>query len=172
MVFRQIILILVLSSLMGFIANLVSPNKIPFFGKYRSLSAGDGPIVPPAAETGDPPFIAVDVAEMEYSNYMTLFIDSRDPAEFECGTIPRSVNIPFDYLPEEGLERYIDSALGGLSLDHPCIIFCSGEECDLSLHLARNMQDIGYTNLYIFFGGDREWEKFGLQVERRQVCEE
>jgi len=172
MVFRQIIFILVLSFVLGFVTNLVSPNSIPFFGSYRSLSAGDGPIVPPAAEAGDPPFIAIDVAEMEFSNYNTRFIDSREPAEFECGTIPGSVNIPFDYLPEEGLEYYVDSALGGLPLDHPCIIFCSGEECDLSLHLARNMQQIGYTKLSIFFGGYREWEKFGLEVERRQSCEE
>lgn len=172
MVLRQIILIVVLSALLGIVANLVSPNRIPFIGKYRSLSAGDGPIVPPGAEAGDPPFIAVDVAEMEYSNYTTVFIDSRDPAEFECGTIPRSVNIPFEFLPEEGLEHYIDSALGGLRLDHPCIIFCSGEECDLSLHLARNMQEIGYTKLSIFFGGYREWEKFGLEVQRRRRCDE
>ncbi len=172
MVFRQIILILVLSSLLGFIANLISPNKIPFFGKYRSLSAGDGPIVPPAAEAGDSPFIAIDVAEMEYSNHDTRFIDSRDPEEFDCGTIPGSINIPFEYLPEYGFAHYIDSALGGLPKDYLFIIFCSGEECDLSLYLARNMQDIGYTNLSIFFGGYREWEKFGLEVERRRQCEE
>jgi len=172
MVFRQIIIIIVLSSLLGVIANLVSPNGIPFVGKYRSLSGGDGPIVPPAAEAGDPPFIAVDVAEMEFSNHDIKFIDSRDPEEFECGTIPGSINIPFEYMPESGLNHYIDSALGGLPLDFPLIIFCSGEECDLSLHLGRNMQDMGYTNLFIFFGGYREWEKFGLEVERRRPCDE
>lgn len=171
MVFRQIIVILILSTVLGVITNLVSPNRIPFFGNYRSLSAGDGPIVPPGAEAGDPPFIAVDVAEMEFSNHDTKFIDSRDPAEFECGTIPGSFNIPFEYLPEDNLPGYIDSVLGGLPKGHPFIIFCSGEECDLSLHLARNMQEIGYTNLSIFFGGYREWEKFGLDVERRRECE-
>ncbi|MEW6412944.1 MAG: rhodanese-like domain-containing protein [Candidatus Zixiibacteriota bacterium] len=171
MLIRQIVVLLALSIVLGVGVNLISPKGIDFIGNYRSLSSGDGPIVPPAAEPGDPPFIAVDVAEMEYSNHEVTFIDSRDPAEFECGTIPGSVNIPFEYLPEENIGAYIDSALGGSPKDRPYIIFCSGEECDLSLHLARNMQALGYSRTSIFFGGAREWEKFGLEMERRAPCE-
>lgn len=167
---RQIILIIIVSTVCGVGLNLVSANKIDFVGKYRSLSSGDGPIVPPAAEAGDPPFIGVDLAEMEFSNYDVAFIDARDPGEFLCGTIPGSINIPFDYLPEHNFEAYIDSALGGLPKDYHLIIFCSGEECDLSLYLGRNLQQIGYSNLSIFFGGWREWQKFGLSEERRQPC--
>ena len=172
MILRHIIIIVVLSTILGVVANLISPNRIDFVGSYRSLSSGNGPIIPPNADEGDPSFIAVDVAEMEYSNYEVLFIDAREPGEFECGTIPGSVNIPFDYLPEFGLETYIDSALGGLPKDYHYIIFCSGEECDLYLHLGRNMQDMGYSNIAIFFGGSREWEKYGLEVERRRPCDE
>jgi rhodanese-related sulfurtransferase len=100
-----------------------------------------------------------------------MFIDAREPEEFECGTIPGSVNIPFEYLPEHDVEAYIDSALGGILKDHPVIIFCSGEECDVSLHLGRNMQQMGYENISIFFGGAREWQKFGLEIERRIPCD-
>jgi len=168
-IFRQILVIVGLSVILGLGLNTVSPNKIDVIGKYRSLSAGNGPIVPPSASEGDPPFIAIDLAELEYSQGTTLFIDTRDPEEFECGTIPGSINIPFDYLPEENLEQYIDSALGGAALDQAMIAFCSGEECDLSLHLARNLQAMGYTNVSIFFGGSREWEKFGLDIEKRRA---
>ena len=168
---RQIIIIVAVAAVCGVGLNLVSPAKIDFIGKYRSLSSGDAPVVPPAAETGDPPFISVDVAEMEFSNYEVIFIDSREPEEFKCGTIPGSINIPFDYLPEGDLTPYIDSCLGGLPRDHHLIIFCSGEECDLSLYLGRNLQQIGYTNISIFYGGWREWQKYGLSEERRQPCE-
>lgn len=170
MILRQILIIIILSTVLGIGANLVSPNRIDFFGQYRSLSSGDGPIVPPTAEEGDPVFIAIDVAEMEFSNYDAVFIDARDPAEFECGTIPGSVNIPFDYLPEGDLTGYIDSALGGLPKDRQLIIFCSGEECDLSLYLGRILQTLGYSKVAVFFGGSREWEKFGLGMERRAPC--
>lgn len=171
MLIRQIVIITLVAAVLGFGLNLVSPNRIDFVGKYRSLSSGDGPIVPPDAGPGDPPFISVQVAEMEYSNYEVTFIDAREPAEFDCGTIAGSINIPFDYLPEDNLGAYIDSALGGLPKNHHLIIYCSGEECDLSLHLGRNLQELGYTNVSIFFGGWREWEKYGLEVERRESCD-
>ncbi len=141
-------------------------------GEYRELSTSNGPIIPPEADKGDPPFIGVEVALMEHSAGGTLFVDSRDSSEFDCGTIPGSILIPFDYLPEENLELYLDSALGYVSRDMPIIIYCSGEECDLSLHLGRNLQDFGYTKVSIFFGGSREWEKMGLDMERRVECDE
>ncbi|MFC1475288.1 rhodanese-like domain-containing protein, partial [Candidatus Zixiibacteriota bacterium] len=150
----------------------VSPNRISLVGEYRDLSSGDGPIIPPTVMEGDPPFIAVDVAQMEFSMGQAMFVDAREFEEFECGTIPGSVNIPFDYLPEDNLDKYIDSALGQVPLDKHLIIFCSGEECDLSLHLARNLQDLNYTKLSIFFGGAREWENFELEIERRVQCGE
>jgi len=100
-----------------------------------------------------------------------IFIDARSPEEFACGTIPGAVNIPFDELPEGDLTPYFDSALAGAPRDTRLITFCSGEECDLSLHLARNLQAVGYTDLLIFFGGSREWEKNGLEMERRAKCD-
>ena len=167
---RHAFVLLFFSSVIGMVVNFFHPQKIPYIGEYRELSGGGGPIVPPSAVAGDPPFIAIDVAQMEYQMGGTLFVDARDSAEFNCGTIPGSVNLPFDYLPEQNLAGHIDSALGGVSKEMPIIIFCSGEECDLSLHLARNLQSLGYSQVSIFFGGAREWEKFGLEVEQRAPC--
>lgn len=165
----QVIILLVLSAAISFGVNLVSPNQIPLIGTYRDLTNSEGPVIPPTAEPGDPPFIDINVAQMEHSAGGVLWIDARSVEEFECGTIPGSINVPFEYLPEGDLAPYFDSVLA-VSKDHPMIIFCSGEECDLSLHLARNLQLQGYTKTAIFFGGAREWEKFGLEVERRKQC--
>lgn len=167
---RQAIILLVYAVILGLGVNYFHPNKLSYIGVYRDLSSGDGPIVPPSAVEGDPKFIAIAEAQMEHQFGGVLFVDARDSAEFNCGTIPGSVNIPFDYLPAENLERYLDSSLGYVPKDKPIIVFCSGEECDLSLHLARNLQSFGYTKVSIFFGGSREWEKFELEVERRAQC--
>ncbi|MFQ6008443.1 MAG: rhodanese-like domain-containing protein [Candidatus Zixiibacteriota bacterium] len=170
MVIKQVLVILVLASVLGLGLNLVSPHKISYIGHYRSVTNSDDPIVPPEVIPGDPPFIAIDVAQLEFNAQSALFVDAREPEEFNCGTIPGAINIPFDHLPETNLGKYIDSALGGIAKDHKIITFCSGEECDLSLHLARNLQALGYDSILIFFGGAREWEKLGLQMERRTEC--
>ena len=171
MAVKQALTILVLAIILGLGINLVSPNAVDYIGKYREISSGDGPIVPPEASEGDPPFIDINVAQMEHAAGQTMFVDARDPEEFVCGTIPGSINIPFEYMPSENLAGYIDSCLGHVDKDTPIIVFCGGEECDLSLHLARNMQEMGYTSLAIFFGGAREWQNVGFEMEVRPGCE-
>ena len=168
---KQMITLFLLAAVVSSAVNLVSPNRIDFIGQYRDLSSGNGPIVPPAAQQGDPPFIDINVAQLEFSYGTSLFIDATDPEEYECGTIPGSVNIPFERLPDN-LAAYFDSALQHVARDYPLIVFCTGEECDLSLHLARNLQSLGYSAVSIFFGGAREWEKFGLEMQRRRRCEQ
>lgn len=169
--FRQATILILTSIILGLGINIFSPNAISYIGKYRNTSGGDKPMIPPTAELSDPPFIAIDIAEMEYTFKNALFIDARSFEEFACGTIPGSINIPFEYLPETGSQFYIDSSLSFISKDYPIIVFCSGDECDLSLQLARFLQDIGYSNIKIFYGGAREWEYSGLEVERRLDCE-
>lgn len=170
MALRQFLIIVILAIVLGLGLNLLSPNAIPYIGQWRELSSGDGPVVPPTADPGDPPFIGLDVAHVEFTGGGVIFIDARDPSEFVCGTIPGSINMPFEMLPEGDLVPYFDSALAGASLDTRLITFCSGEECDLSLHLARNLQAVGYKDVMIFFGGAREWEDNSLQMERREEC--
>ncbi|MCB2201448.1 rhodanese-like domain-containing protein [bacterium] len=171
MVLKQALSILILAIILGLGVNLISPNSVAYIGNFRDISSGDGPIVPPTAMEGDPAFIDINVAQMEHATGGTIFVDARDELEYECGTIPGSINIPFEYMPEDNLVGYLDSALGFCPKDSPIIVFCSGEECDLSLHLARNLQEFGYTRLAIFFGGSREWEKFGFDLEVLPGCE-
>lgn len=168
---RQLLMLLLMSLILGYIGNQINSGGLPMIGDYREISSGDGPIIPPDADVGDPPFIDIQVAQLEHTIGKALFVDARDVEEFECGTIPGSINIPFDYMPEENLQEYLDSALN-ISNDHPIIVFCSGEECDLSLQLGRNLQDFGYPNSSIFFGGAREWETAELELERRKECGE
>jgi rhodanese-related sulfurtransferase len=170
MALKQFLLLGILSAVLGLGVNLFSPNKIPYVGEYRELSRGDGPIIPPTAEPGDPPFMAISEAHLEHQQGTAIFVDARSEEEFLCGTIPGSVLIPFEYMPDGDLSVYFDSALAGAPKDQRIITYCSGEECDLSLHLARNLLDFGYTDVYIFFGGSREWENAGLEIERRQDC--
>lgn len=169
---KQTAILVLASGLLGLGVNSFSPNQIPVIGKYRSLASGDKPIVPPNVEEGDPPFIAVDVAQMEHSIGKAMFLDARELVEFECGTILGSISLPFDDLPPGDLTPFFDSALGGVALDYQIIVFCSGDDCDLSLHLARNLQAADYTNTSIFFGGSREWERLGFELERGAGCEE
>ncbi|MDH3892034.1 MAG: rhodanese-like domain-containing protein [candidate division Zixibacteria bacterium] len=172
MALKQAVYILIISTVLGLGLNMVRADRIPYFGQWRSLHSGEGPITPPQPEAGDPPFVTIDGAQIDFNSGVAVFIDAREPEEFECGSISGAISIPFDYLPETDLGPYFDSVLAGVPKDRRMVVFCSGDECDLSIHLARNMQAEGYTDLAIFFGGSREWERFGLPMERRSQCDE
>lgn len=171
MVLRQMFFLGLASVILSLLVNLVSPHKIPLVGQYYEFEVVNGVIVPPAATEGDPPFIAVDRAQAEFALGEALFVDAREPEEFDCGTIPGAVNLPFEEMPADDLAAYVDSTLGGIPKDRTVITFCSGEECDLSLHLGRNLQALGYTNVLIFFGGAREWDDMGFEMQRRVQCD-
>jgi rhodanese-related sulfurtransferase len=172
MTMRQLVYLAALSVILGMVANTVSPNKIPMVGTYRQLSGSDSIVVPPAAQPGDPPYISLEVALLDFGSGKAIFVDAREQEEWMCGTIPGAISVPFEYLPEGDLSLYFDSVFEGAAKNTPIVTFCSGEECDLSLHLGRNLQALGYTGAKIFFGGAREWEKRGLEVQRRAKCEE
>lgn len=171
---KQALYILLLTIVISLGINWISPNGIPLVGHYREVQLDrPDPVKPPEPDEGDAPYIDLDAAIFEHGSGQVLFIDSRDPEEFECGTIPNAVNVPFEHMPDiDDLTPYFDSTLGFPPRDKRIVIFCSGEDCDLSVHLARNLQDVGFTDLAIFFGGSREWERWVGDIERRRQCDE
>jgi len=58
-IFKQILVLVLVSAALGFGRAYLVPGGIEAVGKWRSLSGGDGPIIPPAADEGDPPFIDI-----------------------------------------------------------------------------------------------------------------
>ncbi len=153
--------IIVFSLIIAFVANTILGNRIPFIGNWPSISGSDSIIVPPSAEEGDPPFISLDEAATKFQSKGILFIDAREPEDYELGHIKGAVNLPYDYM-----EDYWDKVLKDVPFDKEIVVYCSGNECESSLFLGREMADKGYKDVFIFYGGWREWEEAKLPVDR------
>ncbi|MFY8160385.1 MAG: rhodanese-like domain-containing protein [Candidatus Kapaibacteriota bacterium] len=81
------------------------------------------------------------------------FIDARSAEDYAKGKIGNSINIfPYD---EESV--YFPKILS-LPRDKKFIIYCTGGNCDLSHHLAEDMINFNFTNIFIYTGGWEEWE--------------
>jgi len=162
---KQAVIIILFSAALAVIVNLASGSRIPFVGDWPSISGSDSVAVPPSAEEGDPPFISLDEAAARYQSPGTLFIDARDPEDYAVAHVRNAVNIPYDYLDD------YHEQLMMIPVDREIVIYCSGSECELSLFLGRDMQDIGYQRIFIFYGGWREWERANLPVEKGEGIE-
>lgn len=160
----QALILIIISVVVAFTTNAVRQENLALIGNWPSMSGSDSVIVPPSAQEGDPPFISLDEAAAKFQSSEVLFIDARDPEDYEYGRIQGAINLPY-----EELDVYWDEVSLRISMDRPLVLYCSGEECESSLMLAREMVLRGWDDVYVFFGGWREWEKAGLPVERGKI---
>ena len=157
---KSLIVILV-GSAIGLTYNAVSPRGIALIGNWSPKITSDSLVVPFGYDEGDdPPAISLDYAMMKFQSRNTIFLDARYPEDFKAGRIKGAVNLPY-----EESEEYAPQVLPQLPRGEEIIACCDGTECESSLLLARELRELGYTDVKVFFGGWQEWLKAGLPVE-------
>lgn len=126
------------------------------------------------------------VAELELLDFLEnmaqagngLLIDARTPRFYEAGTIPGSVNLPFNLLSNDGSNPFlmpILTQLGGIKLADgswdfanatTLVLFCNGPWCGQSPRAIRNLISVGYPadKLKYYRGGMQSWLILGLTV--------
>lgn len=93
-------------------------------------------------------------------NSETLVINVLDPKEFERGHIPGTENIPID-----GSDFLAQVRTVVPDEDRPVVVYCGGPECDASSRAAQALDESGYTEVYAYEGGMKEWIAAGNEVE-------
>ena len=90
-----------------------------------------------------------------------LFLDARDPAEYEKGHIPGAIRLTNAEAQNEP-ERMKALPVQG----RPTIVYCEGGTCEASLELARFLLESGFKKVLVYMGGYPEWDAAGHAVER------
>lgn len=97
-----------------------------------------------------------------------MVVDGRVRQDFEGGSIPGAINIPYteaaDRLDELGCEVDFDGF--DCTNAKPVALFCNGPWCGQSPTAARRMIEAGYPAERIFYyrGGMQVWRLLGLTV--------
>lgn len=161
--FRDMMLIIIVASLIGAVTNTIRnstalgglPWRTPW-PDNREMKALD---IPPSYQPGDS-LLSLEEAYTLFLGRKAVFIDAREPAEYEEGHIQGAINLPF-----EQWDDYWESAKPHLSPDTETVAYCEGLDCEVSLFLARELKQLGYEKAYIFFGGWLKWKEAGLPIE-------
>ncbi len=155
------LIIILLGSGVGLIYNAFSPSGITLKGNWSPRITTDSLVVPYGyMEKEDPPAISLDYAVMKFQSKNVIFLDARYPEDFKAGHIKGAINLPY-----EEYEEHAPRVLPKLPKDHEIIAYCDGTECETSLLLARELIDLGYEDIKVFFGGWQEWRDAGLSIE-------
>jgi rhodanese-related sulfurtransferase len=155
--YKRIIWILLVSCALGLIFNWINRKGISLIAHERTLNWGTAPLSVPL-DMNEPYSVNLQQAKELYEEN-DLFIDAREKEEFESGHIKGAINIPF-----ENMDDYIRK-LKNIPKDKRIVTYCSGTDCDLSILLGNRLSEMGYKNVFIFFGGWTKWLNAGYPAE-------
>ena len=148
---NQIIVIFLMAISLGFVRFLFMDDpEFPLIKKERIIQQITTFSIP--EDMTEPMTINMEFAKYLFDAKSAIFIDARDSADYNSGHIQNSINIPFDYY--EDYEEVIDS----LDTAVVYVIYCSGEECSLSMDLADYLfNELIFEKVLIFEGGWPQW---------------
>jgi Rhodanese-related sulfurtransferase len=144
---QRALLIGVLGAVLGLLANAVSPWRIPY-------------ITPPKKLVKAEEFLTLDQAKELWSSGASFFLDAREPVDYAAGHIANAFNLPAANFEQ----RYPDIAQM-LTFESQIVVYCNGEECELSHRLAEKLHEQGYKNIRLLHNGWTIWRDAGLPSE-------
>jgi rhodanese-related sulfurtransferase/CBS domain-containing protein len=78
-------------------------------------------------------------------------------AEYADEHLPGAINIPLKELDRDRVRE--------LDLDHPVVVYCYDDPCDLSPRAAARLDSLGFTQVYDYAAGKTDWGSAGLPLE-------
>jgi len=113
---------------------------------------------PPVAENDKVPLAE---AKTLWDSGAVFFLDARALADYAAGHIALAQS-----LPAEQFDQYFPSVATVLSPDSEIVVYCDGNQCDLSDQLMTMLREHGYTHVRVLVNGWTTWHKAGFPTEK------
>lgn len=122
-----------------------------------NVQAGPKPVVPEAIP-GTRTLTAEQVIDLILSSPNLVVIDSRKKTEYVKGHIEGAINMLNTRMTKAGLEKIVPDKSTTI------LFYCNGHRCLRSSDAVNKALSWGYTDLYWFRGGWKEWTDKRLPV--------
>ena len=155
---HQIYLYLTISFITSFVINLSRTDTLPIIADQIKKIEEIGQI----NEKMSNPIIreiSIDIAKDLFDQNM-LFVDARSEEYYIEGHIPKAVC-------NDNLDLLITKMEEHISIDDGFIVYCSDDDCGSSEELAYSLQEQGFSNIYVFKGGWKQWIDNNLPMESK-----
>lgn len=140
-------LIVLVGVALGVAANVVSPKRIPW-------------ITPPKVEPAPSEYIPLEDAVQLWKSSAGIFLDARAPADYAAGHIAGAHS-----LPAEAFNEHIAGIGAYLTPESKIIVYCDGEDCDLSHDVLKQLRGMQFTNVHILRNGMTVWRGAKLAIQ-------
>ena len=161
--FRNIWSIIFVSTLLGLLYNYLNPHGIEIIKKEKKIEVYYDSLYATGITLNDDNLYSGNSSELKvihtqqafqlFQLKTVLFIDSRDQWDFNESHIKGAINIPeYKFDPDNPL-------VSSLNRSKIYVIYCEGDDCDVSKRLAEQLSQIGFSQLLIYLGGFDDWLK-------------
>lgn len=146
--------VLITGCIIGTLNNAFSSRSIPLAGEWDKRYGVPSPGGIHAPTSGNVE-IALREAHLLFRKG-ALFLDARPEAAFFERHIPGALSFSVQHR-DQTLLTLIESRRPSTAL----VAYCQGMECDEAHLAARELREMGLTNVMVFAGGFEEWEAAG-----------
>jgi len=158
----QALAIIIVAAAVGGLSNTIRSDDVPWISTKMSMQELKPVPADSLRDSTSAPFpILIHLEEVEkHRGKDAVIIDARLPESYAAGHIKGAVNIPF-----ENLDPY-QKVLSEIPKDTMLIVYCDGQDCDLSYDLSLYMIQHGYKRIFEYEDGWAEWSASGLPITK------
>ena len=155
---HQIYFYLAISFIISFVINLSRTDTLPIIAvplkKIEDIGQINEKMSNPIIRE-----ISIDIAKNLFDQNM-LFVDARSEEYYLEGHIPKAVC-------NDNLDSLITKIEKQVAIDDAFVVYCSDDNCGSSEELAYLLQEQGFSNIYLFNGGWKQWVDNNLPIESK-----
>ncbi len=157
--FRDSVGILVAACALGLLTNAVRPDRLPWIrqpvSQSRPAASSD------LATTKQAAFITLADAKPLYDSGEAVFVDARHELDYKEAHITGAKLLYYDEV-----DKYYQSAVGGIQKDKPIVVYCYDPECESAISAGDALVARGHTRVYILIDCLPGWEDAGYPVTK------
>ncbi len=103
--------------------------------------------------------ISLSAALEAFQAQRAVFVDARNPDNYDEAHIPGAINVPPDQF-----EADTETFMNQISPNEEVIVYCDGPGCHLAETLVQLMHQVGYQKMVLFADGWQGWKKENLPM--------
>ena len=103
-----------------------------------------------------------DLKNLIDSGKTPIIVEALPREYYEAEHLPGAINIPHDEIQAKAAQVISDKSAA-------VVVYCASAECKNSHMAAESLRQLGYTRVYEYVEGKKDWKEAGLPVEKSGV---
>ncbi len=108
--------------------------------------------------------LTIDEARALQKSGKAVFLDARPDREYQYAHIPNAIMSYY-------VEVKTNPQVVALDRNQPVVAYCNSTKCAMAEVLATKLIEIGFTRVYVFPGGMKEWIGAKLPIQAAEVLQ-